>query len=72
MPAIASNIPAPLVRPGHASGASKSAKDAGAGAKVFVSCWNPPIAMRATGSVPTLAFVGVALRSQGSADVGQA
>ena len=52
IPATASNIAAPRVRPGQASGASKSANVAGTGENVFVSCWKPPTAMRAMPGPP--------------------
>src|SRR5205814_5926419 len=40
-------ISGPCNRPGHASARTKSAQVARCGAKVLVSCWNPPTAIRA-------------------------
>src|SRR5512143_4358885 len=48
MPCTAASNAGPRVKPGHASGASKSAMVAKTCENVFVSCWKPPTAMRAT------------------------
>src|ERR1700730_12358225 len=45
-PSTASISSGPRTKPGHASARSKSAQVARCGAKVLVSCWNPPTAMR--------------------------
>src|SRR6266446_5258330 len=46
-PSTASISSPPRTKPGHASARSKSAQLARCGAKVLVSCWNPPTAIRA-------------------------
>ena len=45
--ATAAKSASPRVKPGQPPARSKSAKVAGEGAKVLVSCWKPPKAMRA-------------------------
>src|ERR1043166_7132942 len=47
IPATASNRTSPRLRPGQPSAAMKSASRVGVGAKLLVSCWNPPTALRA-------------------------
>ena len=46
-PSTASIISGPRSRPGQASARTKSSQVACCGAKVLVSCWNPPTAIRA-------------------------
>src|SRR5207248_9905172 len=46
-PSAATISSGPRTKPGHASARSKSAQVARCGAKVLVSCWNPPTAIRA-------------------------
>src|SRR5207302_8495077 len=46
-PSTASINSGPRTKPGQASARSKSAQLARCGAKVLVSCWNPPTAIRA-------------------------
>src|SRR5207244_5244076 len=46
-PSTASISSGPRTKPGQASARSKSSQVARCGAKVLVSCWNPPTAIRA-------------------------
>src|SRR5436305_5893203 len=46
-PSTASTSSGPRMKPGQASARSKSAQVARCGAKVLVSCWKPPTAIRA-------------------------